>query len=195
MNSPRHYENLVRPDYDHVGIGVADVGGVLYAAEVMMQLRPAAAAAPVSEPIGTAPLARAADPAPAVTAASLAALPRPKPAPVASRRRTLAAPVRGVEAGSPGSASATTAPTGVSEPAVPPVARPESVVPPQPRLELAGHTTEATVSAGRPVATGVAAVAWTAATVGLVAVRPRRPRRRRVSTRELRRLVGPLPGV
>jgi hypothetical protein len=196
VNSPRHYENVVRPDYDHVGVGVADVGGMLYAAEVFMRLRPAAAAS-VSHPIGTAPPAQAADlaPAAAVTAAPRAALPKPKAAPVASRRRIQAAPVRRVAVDSPGSASATAAPTGVSEPAVPPIGRPESVVPSQPRLELAGHTTEATVSGGRPVVTGVAAVAWAAATVGLVAVRPRRARRRRISARELRRLVGPLPGV
>jgi uncharacterized protein YkwD len=193
VNSPRHFENLVRPDFDSVGIGVTDLGGVLYAAEVFMRLRPAAAA-PVSEPIGTAPPTPAAAPAPAVTSAPPAAPSSPKAA-TASRRRVPATPVRSVEAERPGSASATAAPIGVSEPAVPPSSRPESVVLSQPHLELAGHTTEATVSGTRPVATGVAALAWMAATVGLVAVRPRRSRRRRVSARELRRLVGPLPGT
>lgn len=194
VNSPRHYENLVRPDFDFVGIGVADLDGVLYAAEVFMRLRPAAAA-PVSEPKGTVPVAPAADPAPGVTAAPGAAPSKPKAAPVAPRRRIPATPVRGVDAGRPGSASGTAAPTGVSEPAAPPVARPESVVPARPRLELVGHEAEAKVSAARPVATGVAAVAWMAAAVGLVAGRPRRTGRRpvssRVSSRRLRRLVGP----
>src|SRR5687768_12690555 len=52
VNSPRHYENLVRPDFDSIGVGVTDLGGVLYAAEVFMRVRPAASA-PVSEPLGT----------------------------------------------------------------------------------------------------------------------------------------------
>jgi hypothetical protein len=83
----------------------------------------------------------------------------------------------------------------VSEPAVEPLAQPVPVVAALPRLELAGHEAEGAVSAARPVATGVAAVAWLAATVGLVAGRPRRAGRRRISGRELRRLVGPLPGL
>ena len=197
VNSPRHYENLVRPDFDTVGIGVADQGGVLYAAEVFMRTRPAAAApAPVSEPSGTAPAARVADPSPGVTAARPAAPPRPKAAPAASRRRPPAppvpiSPVGGIGADSPRSAPPpAAAPSAASEPAVP-VARPEPVVPESPRLELAGHAAEATVSAARPVATGVAALAWMAATAGLVAGRPRWVRRRRISTRELRRLVAP----
>lgn len=196
LNSPRHYENLVRPDFDSIGVGVADLDGVLYAAEVFMRLRPAAAA-PVSEPKGTVPVARTADPAPApgVTVAPRATPSKPKAAPVAPRRRIPATPVRGVEADRPGSASGIAAPPGVSEPAATPIARPESVVPAQPRLELVGHEAEAKLSAARPVATGVAAVAWMAAIVGLVAGRPRRTGRHRVSARELRRLVGPLPGI
>ena len=38
--SPRHYENLVDPDFDHVGVGVALNGDTIYVSEVFVQLMP-----------------------------------------------------------------------------------------------------------------------------------------------------------
>jgi cysteine-rich secretory family protein len=47
--SPKHYENLVDPQFTQVGIGVVTVGEVIYVSEMFMRLmsRPAPAAAPV----------------------------------------------------------------------------------------------------------------------------------------------------
>ena len=50
--SPSHFENLVRPDFDYIGIGVVMVGTTIYVAEEFMTLRatstPVLTATPVS---------------------------------------------------------------------------------------------------------------------------------------------------
>ena len=46
INSPHHYENLVDPVYNYVGIGVVDSGGRIYVTVDFMQLGGAQASAP-----------------------------------------------------------------------------------------------------------------------------------------------------
>jgi hypothetical protein len=95
INSPHHYENLVDPAYNYVGVGVVDRGGKIYVTVDFMayggQSAPAPAAAPAPRqtrttrapaPVRTAaprPTASAPAPAPAPTPT-----PPPAPAPVAS---------------------------------------------------------------------------------------------------------------
>ncbi|MGH9036270.1 MAG: CAP domain-containing protein, partial [Acidimicrobiia bacterium] len=62
--SPKHYANLVDPDFNYVGIGVTYPGGTLYVAEMFMKL--------ASAPVAVAPPAPAPAPAPS---------PAPAPAP------------------------------------------------------------------------------------------------------------------
>ena len=54
VNSPHHYENLVDPAFEYVGIGVVRNGGTIYVSEVFMQLMPAKAAPAPTTPT-TAP--------------------------------------------------------------------------------------------------------------------------------------------
>src|SRR5207237_1010271 len=80
--SPHHYENLVDPVYNYVGIGVVDSGGKIYVTVDFMQLNGASAApAPAPAPRVSRPRTTTA-PRPA---------PAPQPAPVA---RTLEAAER-----------------------------------------------------------------------------------------------------
>src|SRR5437764_13825924 len=55
INSPHHYENLVDPSFNYVGIGVVDSGGKLYGTGDFMAYRgpPAPAAAPAPAPRAT----------------------------------------------------------------------------------------------------------------------------------------------
>ena len=65
--SPHHYENLVNPDYDRIGVGVArDASGTLFVAEEFMQTAPApgvTAPPPVKAPPAKATPAKKARPA------------------------------------------------------------------------------------------------------------------------------------
>ena len=71
INSPHHYENLVDPVYNYVGIGVVDSGGRIYVTVDFMQLGGAQASAP-------APTA-----APRVSRPRTTTAPRPAPVPQA----------------------------------------------------------------------------------------------------------------
>src|SRR5579884_1405672 len=51
--SPHHYENLVDPAFQYVGIGIAMSGDVMYVAEEFMQLMPPKAAPVVPAPAPT----------------------------------------------------------------------------------------------------------------------------------------------
>jgi Cysteine-rich secretory protein family len=77
--SPRHYDNLVDPDFNYVGIGVVYVDGTTYVTEMFMKLAaPAPAPAPVVAAPPSAPSAPAPAPAPRPKAQPK---PRPQPAP------------------------------------------------------------------------------------------------------------------
>jgi len=89
INSPHHYENLVDPSYNYVGIGVVDSGGKIYVTVDFMAYsgQSAAASAPAPAPRATrttrAPSpVRPATPRPA--AAAPAPAPSPAPAPAAA---------------------------------------------------------------------------------------------------------------
>src|SRR5437868_10424614 len=69
INSPHHYENLVDPVYNYVGIGVVDSGGRIYVTVDFMQLGGAPATAPAPAP------------APRVSRPRTTAAPRPAPVP------------------------------------------------------------------------------------------------------------------
>ena len=81
INSPHHYENLIDPVWNYVGIGVVDSGGRVWVTVDFMQLNsaPATAAAPqvVARPRTTAP-----QPAPSV-ATPPSTPPTTEPAPAA----------------------------------------------------------------------------------------------------------------
>ena len=75
INSPHHYENLVDPSYNYVGIGVVDSGGKIYVTVDFMaysgQSAPAPAPAPAATRTTRAPApVRVATPRPAATATS-----------------------------------------------------------------------------------------------------------------------------
>jgi uncharacterized protein YkwD len=53
VNSPHHYENLVDPAFDSIGIGVVRAGNTLFVAEEFMQMRTAPPANPVAAPVPT----------------------------------------------------------------------------------------------------------------------------------------------
>jgi uncharacterized protein YkwD len=53
--SPKHYENLVDPDFGYVGIGVVYADGTMYVSEMFMKLSAPAAPAPVVAAPPTAP--------------------------------------------------------------------------------------------------------------------------------------------
>src|SRR5437868_2218399 len=85
INSPHHYENLVDPSYNYVGIGVVDSGGKIYVTVDFMaysgQSAPAPAPAPAATRTTRAPApVRVATPRPAGTAPA----PAPAPASVAA---------------------------------------------------------------------------------------------------------------
>jgi uncharacterized protein YkwD len=80
--SPHHYENLVDPVYNYVGIGVVDSGGKIYVTVDFMQLNnvpTTAARAPAPAPRVTQPAPR---PAPVRQPAPATPPPAPVPAPV-----------------------------------------------------------------------------------------------------------------
>jgi Cysteine-rich secretory protein family len=82
--SPKHYDNLVDPDFGYVGIGVVYVDGTTYVSEMFMKLgAPAPAPAPVVAPPPSAPAGPAPAPAPA-PAPKPKAQPRPRPVPVSA---------------------------------------------------------------------------------------------------------------
>ena len=66
INSPHHYENLVDPVYNYVGIGVVDSGGRIWVTVDFMQL--------TNAPVASAP-------APRVVRPRTTTAPRPAPAP------------------------------------------------------------------------------------------------------------------
>lgn len=120
VNSPRHYDNLVRPDFEYAGFGVVNANGTLFVAEVFMTLRPqppaplpAVAPAPASAPI----------------AAAVPASPPPRPA---APKPAAPAPTLSPNT-SPADTTTTTRPAGptpaeIPAPASPPVATPAPVV-------------------------------------------------------------------
>jgi len=210
VNSPHHYENLVRPDYQYIGVGIADVEGVLYASEVFMKLQPAT-------PPATRPPA---DTSPATPHRSSAVTPATPVAVPPARVRMIrpAAPPR----------SAAQAVKVTSQIAVPSVAGPAhqdagdvraltgTPAPPPapaspgagdegretPRFHLASHVTHRPDSAAtHHAASGVAVLIWAAVTAALVTrcrARNRRwrpARRRPLSDEELRELVGIRPNA
>jgi hypothetical protein len=71
INSPHHYENLVDPVYNYVGIGVVDSGGRIYVTVDFMQLGSVPARAPAPAP------------APRVSRPRTTTAPRPAPVPQA----------------------------------------------------------------------------------------------------------------
>jgi hypothetical protein len=83
INSPHHYENLVQPDYNYVGIGVVHgSNGAIYVTVDFMTLPGGAVSAPaprVTAPKATAP--RATTPRATTPAASRVTTPRPASAP------------------------------------------------------------------------------------------------------------------
>jgi hypothetical protein len=94
--SPKHYENLVDPEFEYVGIGVVIVNGTTYVSENFMKLMPARAPkapAPAPTPTTTAPAPAkpAAPPAPArprpASTTTTTTAPAPVPAPVATPER------------------------------------------------------------------------------------------------------------
>jgi len=87
VNSPHHYENLVDPAFNYVGVGVVVTpDGTIWTSHQFMQLGAAAAAA---APRVTAPRPAA---TPRVTAAPRAAAPRPATAPRAAASTPSPAP-------------------------------------------------------------------------------------------------------
>jgi hypothetical protein len=87
--SPHHYENLVDPVYNYVGIGVVDSGGRIWVTVDFMQLNgDSATSAPAAAPTVTRPRTTTAPrsaPAPqAAPVAAPSAPPTPAPAPAAA---------------------------------------------------------------------------------------------------------------
>src|SRR5437660_5986172 len=72
INSPHHYENLVDPVYNYVGIGVVDSGGRIWVTVDFMQL--------TNAPVASAPAPRVVHPR-TTTAPRPAPAPQPVPAP------------------------------------------------------------------------------------------------------------------
>jgi hypothetical protein len=224
VNSPHHYENLVRPDFQYVGVGIVDVDGVLYASEVFMKLQPAPPAAsrpqggtPAAVPDGSAsvpPATPVAVPAVRVRTVRPTAAPhRAAPAPAVKVTAQSAVPSVDGSAHQTGGTVSAASGTPVT-PALPPsssgttaVAAPET--PAAPRLHLAGYATrQSAMAAGHNAASGVAVLIWAAVTAALVAMRTGRSitlgtgrsrlrrleRRRRMSDEDLRELLGIGPG-
>ncbi len=86
LKSPKHYENIVRPEYNSVGIGVVDGDdGRRYVVQVFGNIKGAAAPAPAPAKPAPAPAAPKAvvAPAPVRTASPVPAAPKPAPKPSA----------------------------------------------------------------------------------------------------------------
>src|SRR4051812_14030548 len=81
INSPHHYENLVDPVYNYVGIGVVDSGGRIWVTVDFMQLN-------------SAPATTAAAPTPRVSRPRPAVAPTPRPAAVLQPVPVAAAPAQ-----------------------------------------------------------------------------------------------------
>jgi len=105
INSPHHYENLVNPNYNYVGIGVVDSGGTIFVTVDFMALGASAKPAPA--------------PAPRTTTAP------------ASRPRATAAP-RATAPATPRAAAPTAPPTTAPPPPPPPPVEPEPLAVPHP---------------------------------------------------------------
>jgi hypothetical protein len=92
--SPHHYENLVDPVYNYVGIGVVDSGGKIYVTVDFMQLNnTSAAAAPAPAPrVSRPPTTSAPRRAPVPYPVPVAAPPAPAPAPPAESQPQAMAP-------------------------------------------------------------------------------------------------------
>ncbi len=88
LDSPHHYENIVHPSYNHVGIGVVKGDdGKMYVTQVFADLKGAPAPAPVAaKPAPAAQPASQPQPAAAAPASTpaVAAAQAPRPAPVAA---------------------------------------------------------------------------------------------------------------
>src|SRR5688572_25538405 len=87
LDSPHHYENIVHPSYNHVGIGVVKGDdGKMYVTQVFADLKgapaPAPAVAPKPAPAVAEPAPAPAAPAPAAPTVAAAAAPKPQAAPV-----------------------------------------------------------------------------------------------------------------
>jgi hypothetical protein len=95
INSPHHYENLVDPVYNYVGIGVVDSGGRIWVTVDFMQLN-------------SAPATTAAAPAPRVSRPRPAAAPAPRPAAVPQPVPVAAAPAQSSPAPPPPAAEPAT---------------------------------------------------------------------------------------
>jgi len=83
INSPHHYENLVDPVWNYVGIGVVDSGGRIWVTVDFMQLNNTpATAAPAAAPRANRPRPTAAPrPAPVPQAVPVTSAPESTPAP------------------------------------------------------------------------------------------------------------------
>ncbi len=81
--SPKHYANLVDPEFNYVGIGVAYAGGTLFVTESFMKLTtaPVAVTPPAPAPTTTTVPAPAPAPAPAPKPPAPAPVPQPAPTP------------------------------------------------------------------------------------------------------------------
>jgi hypothetical protein len=214
VNSPHHYENLVRPDYQYIGVGIADVEGVLYASEVFMKLQPATPPAtrppadtPPVVPQGSSAVNRA---APAAVRTTRVRTIRPAAAPPRSAptraKLTSLAPVPPVDV--PADQDASTVQATTKTPVTP---RPPSAValpaashgtggPQTPRFHLTSYAPHRPdIAAADHAASGVAVLIWAGVTAGLITMlggrnrRWRRARRRTISDEELRELVGIRP--
>jgi hypothetical protein len=89
LDSPHHYENIVHPAYNHVGIGVVKGDdGKMYVTQVFADLKsapaPKPAAAPKPAPVVAKPAPAPAAPAPAAPTVAGATAPRPATAPQAA---------------------------------------------------------------------------------------------------------------
>ena len=89
LDSPHHYENIVHPSYNHVGVGVVKGDdGKMYVTQVFADLKsapaPAPAAAPKPAPAVAKPAPAPAAPAPAAPTVAAATAPRPAAAPQAA---------------------------------------------------------------------------------------------------------------
>ncbi len=87
--SPKHYANLVDPDFGYIGIGVVYSGGTIFVSEMFMKLYSAPATVAPPAPAPPAPPAPAPAPAPkpkpkATTPPAPAPAPTPAPVPVAT---------------------------------------------------------------------------------------------------------------
>jgi hypothetical protein len=218
VNSPHHYENLVRPDYQYIGVGIADVDGVLYASEVFMKLRPAtppASRPPANTPPATPHGSSAATPAapvaiPTAVRTIRAATAPPRTASTPAVKPTSQAAVPPVDRAAHEDAATVRAATEtpVTSPPTSPVALPPAShgaatgAPETPRFHLASYATHRpNIAAAHHAASGVAVLIWAAVTAGLITMRSGRnrrwrpARRRTMSDEELRELVGIRPAT